>query len=184
MTEPQDFDPYSQRLARDVRNTLGHSFVHGLMHDTPDPAHYALDQLKPNDLPQAHQRWIDSKVEQYRRFVRDFGSAKSNVPPLILGLDLWRAGLFFEAHEAIEEAWQSATGDRRLALKALVQAIGACIHARRGAAGPAASLAAKAAANLEQYGHSLAEVPWLTQLVARLRQPEPLEICNKPWFGD
>ena len=175
-----EFDPYSQRLARDVRNTLGHWFVHGLMDGAPDPAGLALARLDIKDLPQSHRQWVAEQMDMYRGFAVKHPDA-AQASPLELGLELWRWGLFFEAHEALEEAWQSSEGDRRLAFKALVQAVGSCIHARRGAAGPAASLAAKAAEGLEQYGHSLPELAWLPQLVQELKTNGPVEIGRFAW---
>lgn len=175
-----EFDPYSQRLARDVRNSLGHWFVHGLMSQQPDPAGDALSRLNVAALPESHQDWVRRKVRLYRQLAQHIpvGTATS---PLELGLELWREGLFFEAHEAFEEAWQSADGDRSLAFKALVQAVGSCIHARRGADGPAKSLAAKAARGLKQYGRSLPEIPWLPQLIAEMQNHGPVEIGAYPW---
>ncbi len=175
-----EFDPYSQRLARDIRNTMGHWFVHGLMDGDPDPAGLALARLEMKSLPQSHRQWVEGQMDIYRRFAEN-NPAAAQASPLDLGLDLWRWGLFFEAHEALERAWQSAEGDRRLAFKALVQAVGSCIHARRGAFGPAASLAAKAADGLARYGHSLPEVAWLPRLARELENNGPIDIGNFAW---
>lgn len=41
--------------------------------------------------------------------------------PLAEGVELFDAGKYFEAHEAFEDAWREASGDRKLALQSLTQ---------------------------------------------------------------
>lgn len=59
----------------------------------------------------------------------------SNGPGLEQGERLFNAGRYFEAHEAFEEAWRSAAGEKKLACQALAQ-LAAAFHklAQHGAA--------------------------------------------------
>lgn len=41
--------------------------------------------------------------------------------PLARGVSLFDEGEYFEAHEAFEDAWREASGDRKTALQALTQ---------------------------------------------------------------
>lgn len=41
--------------------------------------------------------------------------------PLAAGARLFNEGRYFEAHEAFEDSWREASGDRKLALQALTQ---------------------------------------------------------------
>lgn len=165
----KEFDPYATRLARDIRNTLANDFVHGLLAGQRDAAAEAARRLLAADPPPSHAAWIAQRLELYRRAEGQLAGA-AHLPSLELGLALWRRGLFFEAHEALEQAWQTSSGPRRRALKALVQAVGSCVHAQRGATAVAASLARKAGQGLLDHGQALDELPWLAELAARLNQ--------------
>ena len=48
------------------------------------------------------------------------------------GLDLIRAGEFFEAHEELEDEWRTAPADERDFLQGLVHVAVAWLHAERG----------------------------------------------------
>jgi predicted metal-dependent hydrolase len=45
----------------------------------------------------------------------------SNHPDLHRGIELFNAGRFYEAHEALEDVWRESTGERKLFLQGLVQ---------------------------------------------------------------
>lgn len=68
---------------------------------------------------------------------------------------LFRAGLFFEAHEAWEIPWRAATGRDRCLLQGLIQVAAACIHARAGRPAPARRLFGRALARLRDAGPSV-----------------------------
>ena len=48
------------------------------------------------------------------------------------GLDEYRKGRFFEAHEEWERLWKSAAGDDRLFLQGLIQLAAGLVHLERG----------------------------------------------------
>lgn len=83
---------------------------------------------------------------------------------------LFARGEFRAAHELWEEAWRAAApGAERLRLRALAQAAAACLHAERGNAKGARSLAARALEALESAPVAGgARAP--RELLARLRQ--------------
>ena len=56
------------------------------------------------------------------------------------GLEEFRAGRFFEAHEDWERLWKGASGKDRRFLQGLIQLAGALVHLERGRTGPAARL--------------------------------------------
>lgn len=49
------------------------------------------------------------------------------------GIDLFNRRLFFEAHEAWEDAWRAESGDRALFLQGLIQVAAAFVKLQRGA---------------------------------------------------
>ena len=64
----------------------------------------------------------------------------SDHPLFRKGLDEFRAGRFFEAHEEWETLWAESAGDTKVFLQALIQIAAACVHLTRGNAAPGARL--------------------------------------------
>ena len=73
-------------------------------------------------------------------------------PLFAKGLEEFRAGRFFEAHEEWEVLWKDSTGDDRVFLQGLIQLAAARVHLGRGNAAPAARLLALAKAKLDGFG--------------------------------
>jgi hypothetical protein len=71
---------------------------------------------------------------------------------LLRGLDQMDAGLWYEAHEELEEVWAGEVGATRHLLQALIQVTVALHHRERGNLGGALAL-------LERAADHLAEVP-------------------------
>jgi hypothetical protein len=68
-----------------------------------------------------------------------------------LGIALFNAGQYFEAHEALEDAWRATTGADKLLLQALTQAAVALHHHSTGNLVGAESVMARALENLDPY---------------------------------
>jgi len=94
---------------------------------------------------------------------------------------LFNAGLFFDCHEYLEEAWKAAEGERKGLLQGLIQ-LGAALHkleldprARQGAL----DLLDRSWEKLSRHGHLLALEPERFAAIARIRarvaagKPEP-----------
>jgi predicted metal-dependent hydrolase len=60
----------------------------------------------------------------------------SDRPLFRSGLDEYRKGHFFEAHEEWERLWKSAAGDERLFLQGLIQLAAGLVHLERGRRAP------------------------------------------------
>ena len=67
------------------------------------------------------------------------------------GVELFNSRRFFDAHEALEDAWREATGEERLFLQGLVQAAVGLHHASVGNRAGACSVLARARRNLSGY---------------------------------
>ncbi len=72
----------------------------------------------------------------------------------LLGVDLWNAGYFWEAHELWESAWKARDrkGRQAVFLQAMIKAAAAEVKIRSGAWGAARALWTRAAAALEPFG--------------------------------
>ena len=72
-------------------------------------------------------------------------------PLFAKGLEEFRAGRFFEAHEEWELLWKVSTGDDRVFLQGLIQLAAARVHIGRGNPAPAARLVALAKEKLGRF---------------------------------
>ena len=61
-------------------------------------------------------------------------------PNFLRGVELFRDGDFYEAHEALEDFWNSQEGDRKSFAQGLIQAAVACHHLQEGNVRGAVSL--------------------------------------------
>jgi len=91
-----------------------------------------------------------------RETARRFGGGAS--PFFAKGLEEFRAGRFFEAHEEWELLWKNSTGDDKLFLQGLIQLAAACVHIGRGNAEPGQKLLALARTKLDLFGDDEAGV--------------------------
>ena len=79
-------------------------------------------------------------------------------PLFTKGLEEFRAGRFFEAHEEWETLWMKSEGDAKLFLQALIQVAAACVHLTRGNAAPGARLLGLADEKLARLGPRSEEI--------------------------
>ena len=165
---PQRFDPFCDRLARDIRNGLSIAFIESLKHR--DPEYLAAESrrwLAAQPAAAAYRGYIASRRRHLRRLFIRYQDAWST-DPLVQTVWLWNAGLFFEVHEILEDRWHCMTGQRRDAFKALIQAAGAYVHWQAGRRLAAESLADRAVARLRASSRHLAPIANIDALVDRL----------------
>ncbi len=101
---------------------------------------------RPEDLGGELQRMGLLSRETARRFS---GGAS---PLFVKGLEEFRAGRFFEAHEEWERLWRASAGDDRVFLQGLIQVAAARVHIGRGNPASAARLLALAKEKLDRFG--------------------------------
>ena len=99
----------------------------------------------PDDLARELQRRGFLSRETPGRFS---GGAS---PFFVKGLEEFRAGRFFEAHEEWELLWKGSRGDDRVFLQGLIQLAAARVHIGRGNPAPAARLLALAKEKLDRF---------------------------------
>lgn len=147
------FNPFEDRLSRDIRNDLSESVMEVLAGRSLDPANQAAARYLALDLPAAHARYIDQRLERYGKALSRI-TADSDM--LLQAAVLWDLGLFFEVHEILEPAWIKAAGDRKRLLQALIRAAGVYINLELGYLQRAEKIAAKALPVLKQLRDDLA----------------------------
>lgn len=179
--QPISFDPFGDRAAREIRNTLSAAFVAAWREGPADlPAVAAALQARhPHPV---YRRWIVERLAAYRAAWRD--RAEREAPDLFDDLvRLWNRRLFFEVHELLEVHWRQARGARREALQALILAAGVYVHREAGRQAAVASLSRRAAARLEACREHLPAIANLEELCRRLEAaeaPPPLRARHPP----
>ena len=169
---PNRFDPFTDRTARDIRNTLSESFTAALA--AGDPGKYLIEarNWREQNTAALHADYITDRLRRYDR-VFDAIREDGIDDPLQQALVIWNRGLFFEFHDHLEGVWKSATGDQKQALKGLIKAAGVYIHLEHHHLQPAQSLALKAYRLLRNYAHCLAFIDNHKTLLEKLKSADP-----------
>jgi uncharacterized protein len=162
------FDPFNNRLARDIRNTLAKAFLHALADNDPEIYRGCAASYLKQNLETVYENYIRERCEKYERIfaARVLEKPEGTLQQVAV---FWNQGLYFEMHEFLEKFWKTATGDKRIALQALIRAAGMKIHAENHNFKAAVSMGTKALADLEKYHDELADFPRYTTVVADIR---------------
>lgn len=176
------FDPFNDRLARDIRNSLSTALVSELSAGRHESLDQVVKKWERQNLEPIYQDYIHRTGERYRQAMAQIKSAHIE-DPRFQALVLWNAALFFELHELLETIWHDARGAARVGIKGLIQAAGAYVHQLRGNLSAARGLAARARRNLSDGRSYLSFIANLAQLIDCLadpsRPPPRLELSNR-----
>jgi hypothetical protein len=163
----QIFDPFRDRLSRDIRNDLSESLLTCRTQLRLTAAREVADRYLANHLEPCYVDYIKNRLDRYARFLALVAKGPADV--VWQGFVLWDLGLFFEVHEILEQAWMHAFGDEKTFLQALIRAAGVYIKREYGFFDGAAKMAAKAVPVLAANAHRLAVHIDPEQLLAALR---------------
>lgn len=175
------FDPFADRTARDIRNTLSEAFVAAL--DKMDPAGYlnVARKWRSQNPAQHYLRYIDTRLQRYDLVFNAIRNDQIR-DTLHRAVVIWNQNLFFEVHDHLETIWQRASGDERQALKGLIKAAGVYIHLEQNHLQAARSLAMKSYDLLQQFAHCLPFIANYETLLEKLKDyelaPPRLEISS------
>ena len=167
------FDPFTDRMARDIRNSLWDAFVAALAAKAPEQYLNIAQKWREQNLSTRHSEYIADRLLRYDQ-VFDTIQAGGIQDPLQRALVIWNQRLFFEFHDHLEMIWKSATGDQRQALKGLIKAAGVYIHLEQHHRQPAKSLAMKSYQLLRQYVHCLEFIANYETLLDKLESGDPV----------
>ena len=164
------FDPFRDRLARDIRNDLSSALIRGIDQSKPELVQAAAADFLGRNLAPRYLDYIRTRLRLYAAVFDeiDRGEAKDIFSQALF---LWDMELFFEVHERLETLWLQATGNRRLALQGMIRAAGTYVKWENGQYEAARKMAAEAAAALAAYRAALPQpVPNLDALITILRE--------------
>jgi len=165
------FDPFTNRLSRDIRNTLSEALMAALARMDPSAYRNEADGWLERNPPALLAEYIQDRLRRYDRVSAQIKNGALR-DPLLQSLVLWNHGLFFEFHDRVEGIWKQATGEGRQALKGLIKAAGVYIHREFNHRQAAAKLAEKAYILIRQYSHCLAVIENLDALLQALKNPD------------
>jgi len=162
---PDTFDPFSGRLARDIRNSLSKAFRKSLALHEPLIIQRVADGFTGQQLPPPYQDYIKDRLARYAE------AREAIIKHDIIGVVeqsqiLWELQLYYEMHELLEGIWLESAGARRKALQGLIRAAGMKIHAERGNTGAAEKMAQKAFTDIQENRAARAEFQELDNLLA------------------
>ncbi|MEW6219523.1 MAG: DUF309 domain-containing protein [Thermodesulfobacteriota bacterium] len=161
------FDPFGDRLARDLRNQLSQALAAALASGQPDPVLAVAAGFRPR-LAAVHLDYLDRRLAGYTT-VLGRGPVTDDSGWWQALAALWEQGLFFEVHELIEGRWRRARGQERAALHGLILAAGALVHREAGHDAAAVKMAGRARALLPRTS-DLSPSPALPGLLAAVQQ--------------
>ncbi len=126
----RSFDPFGDRAARNIRNTLSEAFVAAWEGERPDYESPAVELRRRHAQP-VYRTYIDRRLAHYREALAE--RRQLDAPDLTDEMIvLWNRELFFEVHELLEGHWHAARGERREVLKTLIQAAAVFVHREAG----------------------------------------------------
>jgi hypothetical protein len=167
------FDPFEDRLCRDIRNDLSEALRRSLATGSPAAFRETAADFLARDLAPVYTEYLHDRLARFEVVLAEI-SKQGISRPLDRALVLWDQALFFEAHEVLEAVWMQAEGAERLALQGLIRAVGVYVHLEVGHGAAAGKMAAKAVQGLEENHAALGETPWLGRLLEKLRALDPV----------
>jgi hypothetical protein len=170
---PVDFDPFNDRLSRDIRNTLSEAFIDALAQMAPSGYQAVAEKWLAEKLAAGYVNYIQDRLHHYDLVLEKIITTRLD-DALLQSLALWNKGLFFEFHDQLERIWQQTTGDERQALKGLIKAAGMYIHMEHNRQQAAKSLSIKSLNLIRQYSHCLTFITNIDVLIQRLEMLAPV----------
>ncbi len=145
----QTFDPFHNRLCRDIRNELSLSFMTAIRSRDLSAAAGVVKSYASKDVESFVAEYMEDRLKRYQRVVQSIES--QNIPPddtYRIACCIWNQSLFFEFHEWLEQSWHRAAGSEKQVLQALIRSAGVYLLLESGRMNGAIKMAAKAAAGL------------------------------------
>ena len=139
---PATFEPFQDRLSRDIRNGLSTAFIAAVARMDLEPVRRAAAPFLARNPEDCYQKYINDRLLRYEKALAELRQGPAAV--LWQAAVLWDLGLFFEVHELLEQAWLKASGEEKLLLQAMIRAAGVYIKLEHGYREPAEKMARRA----------------------------------------
>ena len=170
MTSPQ-FNPFTDRLSRDIRNDLSESLLEVLEKHSIEPAQRVADSFLNSSPAEVYVDYINGRISDYKRALAQLTGEEHVIETAAI---LWDLGLFFEVHEVLEPAWMDADGDDKRILQALIRAAGVYIKLQLDYTPQALKISGKAIPVLTEFEGRLNNYLNTEQLIDSLVRLDPI----------
>lgn len=154
MPEKPRFNPFTDRLSRDIRNGLSSALAVSLREGSGEPVLAVAQQFLATEPADIYSTYINDRLARYRKAIAAISGKISD--PFLRSFVLWDLELFFEMHEVLEHDWYHATGETKLLMQALIRAAGVYIKLECDLVPQARKIAAKALPVLQAQYDTLA----------------------------
>lgn len=179
-SEPQQFDPFADRLSRDIRNGLSKALMGAIADHKPERVEAAANQFFLRASAPVYRQYIDERLAHYRLSLEEIDGLPSPGVWEVMQV-LWNHRLFFEVHELVEEAWMVAQGEEKLVLQAMVRAAGVYVKLAQGNEVGARLMAEKAVAVLTRHRAALPAGFPVDSLAEKLNSLDPEPFIFPMW---
>lgn len=168
----QLFNPFEDRLSRDIRNDLSEGLAEAVETGSSDNLTKIVGNYRRQPLADYYRDYLEDRYARYEQALQAIRGTITD--PIQQALVLWNLELFFEVHEVLEHVWYSAEGNMKLTLQALIRAAGVYIKREYGFNDSATRIAAKAIPVLEANQKILGTYFKTETLTSALKSPEAL----------
>ena len=148
------FNPFEDRLSRDIRNDLSETVIEVLASGSLTEAENVAEGYRRQNLADIY---LDYIAERLKRYGLALGVLSEDSGLIDRAAVLWDLGLFFEVHEILEPAWIGASGDEKRLLQALIRAAGVYINLELGYEQRARKICSKALPVLKELHKELTD---------------------------
>ncbi|MBU0991155.1 MAG: DUF309 domain-containing protein [Proteobacteria bacterium] len=171
----EGFDPFQNRLCRDVRNELSESVIETIYSGAIAPSQAAAEKYLSQGVEPYIRSYIHNRIVRYTTVLSQIQSAKVETTEIYaIAVLLWDQELFFEVHEWLEEKWHKSMGAEKFVLQALIRAAGTYIHFEYGRKTGGEKMAKKAVSGLISHKTSVPEFFNIDLLIAKLSAFDPI----------
>lgn len=167
-----EFNPFEDRLCRDIRNDLSESFLEVLNARSCSPAEQVADGYRQKDLPESCRDYLALRLKRYQKVLESV--AKHGDGTFTITAITWDQQLFFEVHEVLEPEWLKASATDKLVLQALIRAAGVYLNLELDYTARARKISLKAIPVLKKHQDLLAAQLNVVQLIAALERLDPV----------
>ena len=146
---PSRFEPFQDRLSRDIRNELSAALPPALAQNDLAPVRAVATRYLQQNLATSYVDYIEARLAGYAKALEMMARTGAQ-DAITKALVLWDLGLFFEVHEILEQAWHGAHGAEKEVLQAMIRAAGFYIKGEYGYFEAGAKMANRAVTALEK----------------------------------
>ena len=170
-----NFDPFLNRLCRDIRNELSNSLIKSIRDGDIRPARAVEEKYASLVIDQSIKDYIESRITRYQTVISQIQAANIRLGETYsIALLLWDQGLFFETHEWLEEKWLTAQGREKKIFQTLIWAAGTYVLLEYGRNAGARKTASKAVAALVKYQKFIPGFINTDLLISKLKAFDPV----------